>query len=274
MMSTSWRTLRLALALILALMLAGSVGINRAAARPVDENSAEVRVMIVQAPSTGEDILAYTIKTVNLGHGWAQNAKITVPFDEAVLKLLDVQFSGTPAWITKIEAGSFKIQTERLDSGGGTTTATVRFSWMPGADRSAGLTERLTYTWRDNAEGGSGRSNLPLNTITGQPYAVLTHRDTAEGHFFSSNIFLPDEPVVFWYHTPSGDVVATEVHHGVVVDAASTGEEDVGAEAASADADGMVDVEFATEDLPAGTYIMVARGDISGFTAVGDCLLP
>ena len=121
--------------------------------------------------------------------------------------------------------------------------------------------------------GGSGRSNLPLNIIAGQPYPVLTHRETAEGHFFSSNIFVPGEPVVLWYHTPSGNVVATEVHHGVIVDAASTGQDDVGADYASADADGVISLKFATRDLPAGGYVMVGRGVISGFTAVGECEL-
>ena len=37
--------------------------------------------------------------------------------------------------------------------------------------------------------------------------------------------------------------------------------------------DGAIDLEFSTGHLAAGQYTMVARGDISGITAVGECRL-
>ena len=267
-MITSWRTLRLALALSLALLLAGSLGINRAAARPIGEERANVKVVIM--PVAAADSLTYTIKAVNRGDNWAHYAKIAVPFDATALKLLDVQFSGVPAWVTQTGSGSFDIRTERLNSNGGATTAIVRFAALkPGA----GLMERLTYTWQDSIGRNSGRSNLPLTVAETQPYATLTHRMTGMDHFFSGNVFVPGEPVVFWYHLPDGSVVPTEVKKGVIVAADSTDAKDKGSDYAFADADGAIDLEFSTGHLAAGQYTMVARGDISGITAVGECRL-
>jgi hypothetical protein len=150
-MITTWRTLRLAIALALVALLAGSVGVGRVAARPIDEEHAKVSVVVVQASPTAADILTYTIKATNRGDGWAHYTTITVPFDAATLTLLDVQFSGTPAWVAVSEAGSFEIRTERLNSGGGTTTATLRFARQPGAATNAALAGRLSYAWQDDA---------------------------------------------------------------------------------------------------------------------------
>jgi hypothetical protein len=249
--------------------LVGSVGVGGVAARLIKEDSAKVSVTIVQAPPTSDDILTYTIKAANRGDGWAHYAKITVPFDAAALKPLDVQFSGAPAWVMTSEAGLFQIRTERLNSGGGATTATLRFVRLPGAAKSAALTERLTYNWRDSAGGGNGRSNLPVDAP--QPFYTLAHREVGNKHFFSTNIFLPGEPVVFWYQTPSGSTVPTEVKSDAIVDAASTNAVDQGADYVLADPNGAFDLRFSTGDLSPGEYMMVARGDISGLTAVGMC---
>lgn len=267
-MITSCRTLRLALALMLTLLMAGSFGVRSAAARPIDEGGADVKVMIAPAPTASGDILTYTIKAVNRGDSWAHYAKVVVPFDAAALKLVDVQFSNTPAWVTQLAPGSFEFRTERLNSDDGMTVATVRFAALKAG---AGLSERLTYNWYDGAGGGHGRSNLPL--ATAQPYATLTHRMTANDHFFSGNVFVPGEPVVFWYHLPDGKVVPTEVKNGVIIDAATTDAKDQGANYALADAEGAIDLEFSTGHLAAGEYMMVGRGDISGITAVGHCEL-
>jgi hypothetical protein len=267
-MITSWRTLRLALALTLALLLAGSIGINPAAARPIDEDRADVKVIIVPATPTSAEIVPYTITVVNRGDSWAHYAKIAVPFDAAALKLVDVQFSGAPAWVTQTTANSFEFRTQRLSSAGGTTTATVRFAPLKAG---AGLTERLTYTWRDSAKAESGRSNLPLSAAAAQPFATLTHREAGKEHFFSSNVFVPGEPVVFWYHLPDGRIVPTEVKKGVIVAAASTDAKDKGADHVMADAEGALDLKFSTGGLAAGQYMMVAHGDISRITAVGEC---
>lgn len=273
-MTTLWRPLRLALALTLAILMVGTVGINRATAKPIDGNHAKVNVIITQVPPTSQDMLTYTIKAANRGDMWAHYAKITVPFDSAAFNLLDVQFSGAPAWVTKIEATAFEIRTDRLNSNGGATIATVHFVRLPGASKNATLTERLAYTWQDDVKGGSGYSNLPVGAAAAQPFYTLTHRQTGGGHFFSSNVFVPGEPVVFWYHTPSGIIVPAEVKKGQIVDAATTGEGEQGADYALADADGALDLQFETSDLAAGQYTMVARGEISGFTAVGMCELP
>ena len=270
-MFTSWRTLRLALALMLALLMAGSVGVPGVAARPIDEERADVKVIVEPATPASEGTLTYTIKVVNRGDNWAHYANVAVPFDPAALELQNVQFSGAPAWVTLAGPSSFEFRTERLNSSDGMTMATASFVPLKAG---AGLIERLTYTWADDIDNESGRSNLPLSAADAQPYAMLTHRQTENDHFFSSNIFVPGEPVVFWYHLPDGTVVPTEVKNGVIIAADSTNAKDQGSDYAVADADGAIDLEFSTGHLANGEYMMVARGDISGLTAVGHCQLP
>jgi hypothetical protein len=254
---------------MLAVLLAGSVGISSVAAKPI-EDRANVKVMVMPVPTASGDIVAYTVKAVNRGDNYAYYAKVTVPFDATTLKLIDVQFSGTPAWVTQLGPGSFEMRTQRLTSNGGATTATVRFTALKAG---AGLNERLTYRWSDAVGGGRGISNVPLSTAAMLPFATLMHREAGNDHFFSTNIFVPGEPVVFWYHLPDGKVVPTEVKNGVIVAADSTDAKNHGADYALADAQGAIDIEFSTGHLAAGQYTMVARGDISGITAVGGCLL-
>src|SRR5689334_12316555 len=110
------RILRLSLAFTLALLMTGAIGINSAMAKPADGNRAKVNVIVTQTPPSSEDLLIYTIKVANSGDMWAHYAKVAVPFDSAALKLVDVQFSGAPAWVTKVEANSFEIRTERLSA--------------------------------------------------------------------------------------------------------------------------------------------------------------
>jgi hypothetical protein len=255
---------------MLALLMAGSVGVPGVAARPIDEERADVKVIIVPATPTSEGDLTYAIKVVNRGDNWAHYANVAVPFDPTALELHNVQFSGAPAWVTLTGPNSFEFRTERLNSNNGMAMATVSFVPLKAG---AGLMERLTYTWADDVDDGSGRSNLPLSAAAAQPFATLTHRQDGNDHFFSSNVFVPGEPVVFWYHLPNGTVVPTEVKNGVIIAADSTDAKDQGSNYAIADAEGLIDLEFSTGHLATGEYMMVARGDISGLTAVGHCQL-
>jgi hypothetical protein len=269
-MLRSRRTLRLVFVLALALVMVAPGAINRAYARPTGEDKALVNAVIARAPDDGA-MLTYTIRVANRGDGYASHATVTVPFDATTLRLADVAFTGAGGWVTRIDADSFQFRTQRLASGGGTTIATARFSRLAGAPASVTLTERLAIAWGDNAGGGRGRSNLPMNLAMAQPYPVLAHREVGTKHYFSSTIFVPGEPVVFWYHTPRGDVVETEVHQGVIVSAPSTGQDNPGESYASADANGALDLRFDTHGLASGEYTMVARGEVSGFTTVGHC---
>lgn len=273
-MFASWRTLRVVLALSLALLMAGSLGVGTAAAKPIDEERAEVTVTVVQTAPVSPGMVSYTIRAVNRGHGYAHYAKVSVPYDATALKLMDVRFSGTPAWLVAKDASQFQFRTERLNSGGATTIATASFVRLQGATNAL-LIERAAYSWGDATGGGSGRSNLPFTPVAGQQYGMLKHQETDKQHLFSTNIFIPGEPVVFWFHTPSGTVEAAEVHQlNEIVKAASTGAKDPGASYAAADANGAINMRFRTTGLPSGPYIMVAHGYYSGLEAVGECVLP
>lgn len=211
------------------------------------------------------DTVTYTISVVNRGEGNAKNARLTLPFDPDQVELLDAQFSHTGAWVNLLEADYLTIETGRLDSAGGTVTATLRFRVLPGVPAGTHLGERISFTWNDDADNGKGRSNDPGLVVAGstveQPYyplAVLPVSGPAgTNRVFSSDIFAPKEPVTFWYNTPTGQIVELgpidNDEHGIVI----------------ANENGAAGLELPTAGLPPGTYSMVAYGNWTGFTAVG-----
>jgi hypothetical protein len=92
---------------------------------------------------------------------------------------------------------------------------------------------------------GPSDNNQALYPLTVDPVAG----SAGSTHAFSSRLFAPREPVSLWYHTPDGRNVPVALNR--------------------ADADGRVTINFATTDLAAGNYNMVAYGHWTKFTATG-----
>lgn len=134
---------------------------------------------------------------------------------------------------------------------------TVRLLVRPGAPAGASLAEQLSFRWSDGQGGGEGRSNRSMlavgtadNNQALYPLTVDPVRGSAGStHAFSAGLFAPGEPVSLWYHTPDGRDVPVALNR--------------------ADAEGRVLINFATTDLMAGDYNMVAYGQWTKFTAVG-----
>jgi hypothetical protein len=167
-------------------------------------------IVVLQAePNTGArpgDIVTITIVATNRGKGGARNATITVPFDPALLKLLDVRLSRPAAWVSKLRPDSLIIQTGGLSADGDAVTAMLRFQVQPQVKDGTQLAARLTYTWRDDHQIGVGRSNLLSLVAAAEPIQQPQYRllfstiDLRGDHapalgVFSSSIFAPFEPV-------------------------------------------------------------------------------
>ncbi|GAB4200951.1 MAG: hypothetical protein OHK0022_22540 [Roseiflexaceae bacterium] len=228
----------------------GSLGAVKPALVAVSQQAGPVE----QARPGG--VLTYTIVAGNYGRGDAEDATITMPFDPGTVQLIDATFSRPTAWVSRVLTDSLTIQTGPLDRGGDVVTGTVRLRVLEGAAVGAKLAPRLLHTWRDDRGRGSGRSNLlPLVvTAAGEPqnlYPLAAERSQGEegaGYRFASGVFVPGEPVAFWYNTPEGSAVA--------------------AEGATADDEGAVSSLLPREGLNPGAYSMVARGRWSQAQAV------
>jgi len=268
--------MKLALAVALAFLLAGSFGTGRAVAKSVDDqNSADVRVMIMTKTGPAGSMV-YDIIATNQGASYAANAAITVPFDPAALKLVDMRFSGTPGWLKEVGENALVIQIERLNSGNATTTATVYFAKLPGAPKDAGLKEPVTVKWADKAGGGHGVSNLPqLVAQSVYPLAVSdVPAPAAPAKQFTSNLFVPGEPVTFWCNMPDGGAYAMVIKNGsdaFTEDMLSTKSKDEKnySEYVIADDNGSFIINLGTGDLAPGYHSVVAYGNWTGLTAEG-----
>lgn len=200
-------------------------------------------------------IFTCTILVRNIGEGDADNVTATMPFDPAKVQVVDAAFSQDTAWVSQLNGDNLVFETGRIQENGGVVTATVRLRALPGVPAGAGLGARVTIKG-NGVEVERERSNLvPLvvgTTSVNQPFyplAVAPASAPAGSNFtFASTIFIPNEPVTFWYNTPTG--ASFEITR------------------VDADDEGTVNETFiSAPDLPGGTYTMVAYGNWSKLTA-------
>jgi hypothetical protein len=271
-MGTLKGVVKLALALTLALLLTGVVGVAQAAEAPVDKTvgRADVTVVIMPQPAA-EGRLVYDVIATNRGHTWAKDTTITLPFNPAALKLFDTQFSGNAGWIKEVKSNSLVINIPRLDASG-KTTATLRFSKLA---PDAALTERAAFTWSDGIKGGSGSTNLPQ--AVAKPFYPMGMSQVAGAATptmqFGSDLFAPGEPVSFWCNMPDSEIHELLIGSGADVwleHRVSDKEKDehTFGDYMRADGNGAFTVNFAEEGLTPGSYSVVAYGHWTGLTAV------
>jgi len=272
------KSLRLLSAVALAILLAGLVGVGHAAARPADKtpSSPKVSVAVIPKPAgTDANMLVYDLNAVNHQGTYARNLTITVPFNAAVLKLVDVKFSGEVAWIQQQDANMLVYRINGLHKNH-PSTATLRFAKLPNTPADAALTERVTYAWSIQGRKHSGSSNLPLILKPYYSLNVSTFSTPAGTTIqrLAGNVFVPGEPVSFWCNMPDGTVHALMIHSEPVAVLAHSLTENQKrnhnyVEAIRADANGAMSIDFPAEELAAGDYSIVAYGQWSGLQAVG-----
>jgi hypothetical protein len=265
-----WVMVAGALAAILALV--GGVGQAAAAPATASNSDTDIGVGILQTASSNDGTLTYTVTIVNDGEKMVKYTTVTVPFDAKALQALDGSLSNRSGSVS-ITPGAIEIKTSALGGGGDSVQATLHFRALPGS--SGGLTQRASYSWKQ----GSGVSNLPLAAVA---HASLDSSVEGSVATFSTNAFGSREPVTFWYNTPSGQVVATRVRDGFLLDAEVVRQHKAdndrqknhhvynqGALGVFADDQGSVSVQLSTKGLAPGVYSVVARGNTSGLIAVG-----
>ncbi|PDV98312.1 hypothetical protein [Candidatus Chloroploca asiatica] len=240
--------------------LASDVGVSV----PSADTSIPANVWVVNrsTPNHGApvgSIITSQIVTKNIGDGRARDVRITVPFDPGKVRLLDANFSSNSAWVSSVVTNSLTINTGPVGARGGVITSTLRFQVLETLHSGVALGERLSFTWFDDARGGSGSGNLPIlataSSVDNRPTYILNvspaNTGTAGTRFtFASNIFAANEPVGVWYNLPDG-----------------TSTREVGT--FRANADGSMSVTFNSPgNLEPGAYSMVFYGLWTEFSAV------
>jgi hypothetical protein len=272
------KSLRLLSVIALAILLSSLVGVGQAAAATGVKKVSEpnISVAVVPKPATIDaNMLVYELNAVNHEGNYAKNLTITVPFNPAVLKFVDVTFNGEAAWIQQQDANALVYRIDGLHKNH-PNIATLRFAKLPNAPADAALTERMTYVWSFQGKEHSGSSNLPM---TLKPYYSLdvSASSTPEGmtiQHLAGNVFVPGEPVSFWCNMPNGEVHALKIRTGpdaVLAHTLSTREKRAHSfvDAIRADANGAMSINFPAQELTAGDYSIVAYGQWSGLQAVG-----
>lgn len=197
-----------------------------------------------------------TIVITNRGTGSASDATITLPFDPAIVRVIDASFSRPTVWVSQLVTNSLAIRTNRLANDGDVVTATIRLSVLANAPEGAIVSDALSVKWQDDVNGGQARSNGSVLVVGAADSTVPTYSlavspssgASGTSFIFKGSIFAPGEPVGVWYNAPNGTVVGGSTFY--------------------AKADGSLTVSFADKVTP-GAYAMVFYGHWTKFTAVG-----
>lgn len=220
---------------------------------------AEVYVVVTPTPNTtaaAGTTMTFVVEAYNRGKGSSSNTVISMPLNKSEATLMSVTTSRPAMWVSEVRDDAVIMQTGNLSSGGDVVTATVTLQLSAGIAANTALGDRLTFTFSDARNSTTGMSNLPivaagsasdsreLYSMQVAPTAAPAGSDLK----FSGAIYVPKEPVAFWYNTPDGKVV--------------------GVETLWADKDGAITEVLNTKGLAPGIYSMVGRGEWSRFTAV------
>ncbi|EFO79510.1 hypothetical protein OSCT_2636 [Oscillochloris trichoides DG-6] len=229
-----------------------------------EKEKAAADIYIVQRPTPNYgvgagEIVEYEVEVSNRGLGSAKNVVLKMPFDPAILELLDA-VSDDGAWVTEVGDGYLIIKTPGLGARNDKAQTVakikikIRFRVREGIALWTPLANRITFEWKDSAKNGKGSSNITMLIVAeanDQREALPMSVDPAAGPVgtvftFTSQYFLPREPITVWYNTPEGSVSAGPTY--------------------KADEDGNLIVTFSNEGLEPGTYSMVFRGNWSELT--------
>ncbi len=218
-------------------------------------------VTVVQQPRPNMYVrpggmLTYTIVVANQGDGRASRTRVMMPFDPALVTVVDVRFKRSGDWVSSRHARALELSIGPL-ADGDEATAIVRLAVLPNALPGAQLAGRLQFAWQDATAGGRGQSNQTMLAVGAEDAWVVHYPLTvnpARGpsgmdHLITGTIFAPGERVSLWYTTAAGQSRAIDT--------------------VKADVQGAIDVAFRTTALRPGMYVVVAQGSWTGFTATG-----
>jgi hypothetical protein len=225
---------------------------------PNPAKSADLAVTIWPSPSIivirGQTLI-YELRVKNYGKGEATRARVTLPYTEQQLTVIDSRLTDPRDWVSKVADDHVDVTFGPVAAGKYRTAAIIFRVKETLADRTV-ISMRANYSWSDHRDGGAWRSNwAPVVIGAGNESApwvplLVDPLDGISGttHHFSTDRFIPSEGIYTWLNTPYG-VEPLELR-------------------GTADLLGRVWLDFSSTRLRPGTYQLVTYGARSNLTGV------
>lgn len=279
MIGTSTIAARLGTAALLSALAFGATGVSTAAAASRDSDHSAVKVAVT--PTTADTISAGmsfmdTIVISNQGHAGSRDVTLAMQFDPAALALQSVQFDRAGAWVTDTMPNGFEANLEALGSDGDAVTMQATFMARQPYSAANLPQAQISTSWRDSS-GSHGSTTGELLAVASGLAPSATVAVTGGTVPVNGASFNPGEAVTFWYNLPDGSAAALYLHDGKLVTSdlhrVHTGpgahySYTSNAGSLLADENGAIATSFGTAGLAPGSYSIVARGSMSGVTAV------
>jgi hypothetical protein len=201
-------------------------------------------------------LVAYELGAYNGGQRSAEDVQVSLPLQPALQTVVDVRFSRPDVQLAGTPVDTVDMQFGRLKPGE-IVTATLLLHTSASAAEGADLSLRASARW-NAGHSGPVLSNRVALTIAGSsassatvPIQIEPAAGSAATTFaLSYGGFASNERVSLWYHRPDGQVVGI----GELL----------------ADAQGTIDDQLSATTLTRGQYWLVAFGQFSHVTAVGN----
>lgn len=205
-------------------------------------------------------IVTYRLITHASGPGQASNLQINMPFESDSQELIDVKFTSQRAWVSAVmtDRVQLRIQSLMRDE---SITATLQLR----TKATAALSQEL-HTRAQIEKGGQGDTGTISNRVAliiadapdSRPVARLSIVPVASAatpmFTVSYNDFASHERVSLWYQDADGKAVALEPKE--------------------TDAQGQLLMTLADTPTTKGDYTLVAKGQCSLVSAVGNFTIP
>jgi hypothetical protein len=238
--------------------------VRRAAPAPIPTPTprpakrADVAVTIWPSPSIiviPGQTLTYEIRPKNYGKGEATSVRVTLPYSNQQLTVIDSHITNPDDWVSKVTADRVEFTFGPL-AVGKSRTAAIIFRVKEEVTYSTVISMRASYDWSDHRDGGAWHSNwAPVVTGAGNESApwVPLLVDPLGGysgttHHFYTDRYIPSEGIYTWLNTPHG-VEPLELR-------------------GTADLLGRVWLDLPSTGLSPGTYQLVTYGARSNLTGV------
>lgn len=249
-----WRTIGVLLVLLLAAL--------RPVASPptlASDETGELIVVVWPTPNVqvrpGE-LLTYQIQAKNFNRSGQSNIRVYVPYDSSQLTIVGTAFEGEDDWLSELSPVHALVVFPDL-AGGQSRTATLYARVANDLPPGTVITTWPSYSWSESDTQKDARSSNAAPVVVGatnelSPYVWMNvwpssgPPGTTFG-FFSDRLF------------PFEDVEATLIIPG-------TGPVDTGI-SSTVNGEGRVWLEYASSDLPPGSYEFEVRGLFSNLTA-------
>ena len=219
---------------------------------------ADLAVTIWPSPSINVargGTLAYEIRLKNYGSGSAKSARVTLPYNNLQMTVVDSQMTKQGDWISELTSNRVTASFGNI-APGEYRTAKIIFRVNTALVDDTVMSMRALYTWSDDGGDGSWTSNwAPVVVRSGDASAqwLWLSVDPVGGnanttHHFYTDRFAPGEGIHTWLNTPTGVQALTLK--------------------GTADVYGRVRLDFKSTGLQPGTYSLVLYGARSTLTAL------